>query len=64
MRGSDTANDGSRNGCGIRANLDGFPLSRAESGFTNALIDPLATDYVEVYCGNSLRYGAIGTAGC
>ncbi len=64
MRGSDIANDGSRNGRGIRANLDGFPLGRTESGFTNALIDPLATDYVEVYRGgNSLRYGAIATGG-
>ena len=64
MRGSDIANDGSRSGRGIRANLDGFPLGRTESGFTNALIDPLATDYVEVYRGgNSLRYGAIATGG-
>lgn len=64
MRGSDIANEGSRNGRGIRANLDGFPLGRTESGFTNALIDPLATDYVEVYRGgNSLRYGAIATGG-
>lgn len=64
MRGSDIANDGSRNGRGIRANLDGFPLGRTESGLTTALIDPLATDYVEVYRGgNSLRYGAIATGG-
>jgi iron complex outermembrane receptor protein len=64
MRGSDIANEGSRNGRGIRAFLDGFPLGRTEAGFTNALIDPLATDYVEVYRGgNSLRYGALATGG-
>ncbi|MDQ8730218.1 TonB-dependent receptor domain-containing protein [Bradyrhizobium sp. LHD-71] len=64
MRGSDIATDGSRSGRGIRAYLDGFPLGRTEAGFTNPLIDLLATDYVEVYRGgNSLRYGAIATGG-
>jgi outer membrane receptor protein involved in Fe transport len=64
MRGSDIANEGSRNGRGIRAYLDGFPLGRTEAGFTNGLIDPLATDYAEVYRGgSSLRYGAMATGG-
>lgn len=64
MRGSDIATDGSRNGRGIRAYLDGMPLGRTEAGFTNPLIDLGATDYVEVYRGgNSLRYGAIATGG-
>lgn len=64
MRGSDIATDGSRNGRGIRAYLDGFPLGRTEAGFTNSLLDLSAADYVEVYRGgNSLRYGAIATGG-
>ncbi|MPZ39807.1 MAG: TonB-dependent receptor [Rhizobiales bacterium] len=64
MRGSDIANDGSRNGRGIRAYLDGFPLGRTEAGLTNSLIELLAIDYIEVYRGgNSLRYGAIATGG-
>ena len=64
MRGSDIATEGSRNGRGIRAYLDGFPLGRTEAGFTGPLLDLPATDYVEVYRGgNSLRYGAIATGG-
>jgi iron complex outermembrane receptor protein len=64
MRGSDISIDGSRNGRGVRAHLDGFPLGRTEAGFTGPLIDLLATDYLEVYRGgNSLRYGAIATGG-
>lgn len=64
MRGSDIATDGSRNGRGIRAYLDGFPLGRTEAGLTNQLIDMGAAGYLEVYRGgNSLRYGAIATGG-
>jgi iron complex outermembrane receptor protein len=64
MRGSDIATDGSRNGRGIRAYIDGFPLGRTEAGLTNQLIDFYGTDYLEVYRGgNSLRYGAIATGG-
>lgn len=64
MRGSDIASDGGRNGRGIRAYLDGFPIGRTEAGLTNQLIDMLATDYLEVYRGgSSLRYGAIATGG-
>mgnify|MGYP001063817032 CR=1 FL=1 len=64
IRGSDISTDGSRNGRGVRAFIDGFPLGRTEAGFTNPLIDLLATDYIELYRGgNSLRYGAIATGG-
>lgn len=64
MRGSDIGSEGSRNGRGIRAYLDGFPLGRTEAGLTNQLIDINAVDYLEVYRGgNSLRYGAIATGG-
>jgi iron complex outermembrane receptor protein len=64
MRGSDIATDGSRNGRGIRAYLDGIPLGRTEAGLTNQLIDMSTVDYLEVYRGgNSLRYGAIATGG-
>ncbi len=64
MRGSDIATDGPRNGRGIRMYLDGIPLGRTDAGFTSALIDLGAADYVEVYRGgNSLRYGAIATGG-
>jgi len=64
IRGSDIGTDGSRNGRGIRAYLDGFPLGRTEAGLTNQLIDISTVDYLEVYRGgNSLRYGAIATGG-
>lgn len=64
MRGSDIGSDGSRNGRGIRAYLDGFPVGRTEAGLTNQLLDVNAADYLEVYRGgNSLRYGAIATGG-
>lgn len=64
MRGSDIGSEGSRNGRGVRAYLDGFPLGRTEAGLTNQLIDMSAADYLEVYRGgNSLRYGAIATGG-
>ena len=64
MRGSDIAVEGSRNGRGIRAYIDGIPLGRTDAGFTGALIDTGATDYIEVYRGgSSLRYGSIATGG-
>ncbi len=64
MRGSDIAVEGSRNGRGVRAYLDGFPLGRTEAGLTPQLIDLGTTDFLEVYRGgNSLRYGAIATGG-
>lgn len=64
IRGSDIAAEGSRNGRGIRGYIDGIPLGRTDAGLTSALIDPLATEYVEVYRGaNSLRYGSIATGG-
>lgn len=64
IRGSDIAAEGSRNGRGIRGYIDGIPLGRTDAGLTSALIDPLATDFVEVYRGaNSLRYGSIATGG-
>lgn len=64
MRGSDISIDGSRNGRGIRGYIDGIPLGRTDAGLTNTLIDPLATDFIEIYRGaNSLRYGSIATGG-
>ena len=64
IRGSDIATEGPRNGRGIRAYQDGVPLGRTEAGITNALMDMLAADYVEVYRGpNSLRFGALATGG-
>lgn len=42
---------GKANGRGVCANLDGFSFDRAESDLIAALIDPLVTDYVEVYGG-------------
>lgn len=64
IRGTDIATEGPRNGRGIRAYQDGVPLGRTEAGITNALMDLLAADYVEVYRGaNSLRFGALATGG-
>jgi len=64
IRGSDIATEGPRNGRGIRAYQDGVPLGRTEAGLTNAILDLLAADYVEVYRGpNSLRFGALATGG-
>lgn len=64
MRGSDIATEGSRNGRGVRAYVDGFPVGRTEAGLTSQLIDVSTADYLEVYRGgNSLRYGAIATGG-
>lgn len=64
IRGTDIAGNGPRSGRGIRTYIDGVPLGRTDAGITNAFLDPLPADYIEVYRGaNSLRYGTISTGG-
>lgn len=64
IRGSDIASNGPRNGRGVRAYIDGIPIGRTDAGVTNAFLDPLSADYIEIYRGgSSLRFGSLSTGG-
>ncbi len=51
-------------GRGLKLMLDGVPLNLADGGFDMQAVEPLATDYVEVFRGaNALRYGSTTLGG-
>ncbi len=51
-------------GRGIKLMQDGMPTNLADGGFDFPAIDPMATDYIEVYRGaNAFQYGASNLGG-
>lgn len=51
-------------GRGLRLMQDGMPTNLADGGFDFPAIDPMATDYIEVYRGaNALQYGSSNLGG-
>lgn len=51
-------------GRGLKLLQDGVPLNLADGGFDMQAVEPLATDYIEVYRGaNALRYGSTTLGG-
>ncbi len=51
-------------GRGLKLMQDGMPTNLADGGFDFPAIDPMATDYIEVYRGaNALQYGASNLGG-
>jgi iron complex outermembrane recepter protein len=51
-------------GRGLKLMQDGMPTNLADGGFDFPAIDPMATDYIEVYRGaNALQYGSSNLGG-